>query len=413
MADPLRLYDSDPREAEEKLGHALITRGLITQEEFNRCKSPPNRPAGPRQLLETLVRGGYLAESQKKRVWQEIDSITDQVIPGYQMIEPIGQGSMGKVFKARQVSMDRLVAIKILRPGLARRKDFLERHKREAQMAARLSHPNLINAIDVGQAGEIHYFVMELAEGETLRDTLDRGETYSEEEALNIIVKVVKALEHAHAKGLVHRDVKPANIVVMKDGTVKLADLGMAQDTADAELIQSEKGQRIGTPYYMAPEQIEAEDGIDGRTDLYGVGATLFHMVTGRPPFPSQRVDKVLHDHLHCKPEPAYKVNDEVSKDLSAVIAKLLQKKPERRYASATELLADLYDLLAGERPTIALGPKGKKKNKAEVEIEEEEGEPGPGSIPHSYWLLVAVLAGFLVVSIVVNILLWKRHGGG
>jgi serine/threonine-protein kinase len=410
MAEPLRLTESDPREAEEKLGRALVTRGLITLEELNRCKTPPNRPAGLRQLLEALVRGGHLAESQKKRVWQEMESLTEQLIPGYQMIEPIGQGSMGKVFKARQVSMDRMVAIKILHPRLARRKDFLERHKREAQICARLSHPNLINAIDVGQAGEIHYFVMELAEGKTLRDDLDAGQIFEEEDAINIVVKVAKALEHAHAKGLVHRDVKPANIVVMNDGTVKLADLGMAQDTADEELIQSEKGQRIGTPYYMAPEQINSHEAIDGRTDLYGLGATLYHMVTGRPPFPSQKVDKVLHDHLNRKATPAHKVNEDVSKDLSAVITKLLQKDPARRYASATDLLADLYDLLAGERPTIALGPKAKKKKGSrDVEIDEDDEPRGPGEIPHSYWLLVAALGGFLIVSVIVNLILLRR----
>lgn len=401
MAEPIRLDNPDPREQEEKLGRALITRGLITIEEFKRCRTPANRPAGPRQLLETLVRSGYLAESQKKRVWAELDSITEQLIPGYRMLELLGQGAMGKVFRAEQVAMGREVAIKILHPRLAKRADFLQRHKREAQTVARLSHPNLIQAYDVGEAGEIHYFVMELVDGHTLREELDAGHVYDEQEAINIIVKVAKALEHAHSKGLVHRDVKPANIVVMDDGTVKLADLGMAQDTADEELVRSEQGQRIGTPYYMAPEQIDTTQGIDGRTDLYGLGATLFHMLTGRPPFPSKKVDKVLDDHLHRKPEPVNKVNEEISRELTAVVAKLLQKKPERRYASATELLTDLYDMLAGMPPSIAM-PKRSKRLREEAEEEPEVSAPTVtlANLPWGYWAIVAVLTVALLVSV-------------
>jgi len=408
MAETLRLDGTDPREQEEKLGRALVTRGLITTDEFHRCRTPPNKPPGPRQFLERLVRSGCLAESQKKRVWAEMDSITEQVIPGYRMLELIGQGAMGKVFRAEQVSMGREVAIKILHPRLAKRRDFLERHKREAQMAARLSHPNLINAIDVGQAGEIHYFVMELVDGHTLRDELDAGHVYDEQEAINVIIKVAKALEHAHERGLVHRDVKPANVVVMEDGTVKLADLGMAQDTEDAELVKSERGQRIGTPYYMAPEQIEAQRDIDGRADLYGLGAMLYHMVTGRPPFPSKKVQKVLDDHLNRRPEPAHKVNEDVSKDLSAVINKLLQKQPQRRYGSVADLLTDLYDLLAGLPPSIAL-PKSKKRRGRDEEEEEEREPPTLDELPASYWAIVVGLGVVLLLSLAMNVLQWQR----
>ncbi len=362
-------------------------------------------------MLETLVRGGYLAESQKKRVWAELDSITEQIIPGYRMLELIGQGAMGKVFRAEQISMGRQVAIKILHPRLAKRKDFLERHKREAQMAARMSHPNLIQAIDVGEAGEIHYFVMELVDGHTLRDEVDSGRIYEEQDAINVIIKVAKALEHAHSKGLVHRDVKPANVVVMEDGTVKLADLGMAQDTEDEELVKSERGQRIGTPYYMAPEQIDGHKDLDGRTDLYGLGAMLFHLVTGRPPFPSKKVDKVLDDHLHRLPPPANKVNEDVSRELTAVIGKLLQKNPARRYASVADLLSDLYDILAGSPPAIAM-PKTSKKKRSRNEVEEPEVIPEPASLanlPTAYWIVVGVLAVALIVSLAGNVLLW--HG--
>src|SRR5947199_4631146 len=158
------------------------------------------------------------------------------------------------VYKARQVSMNRLVAIKVLQPKLAANADFLQRLKREAHIAARLSHNNVVQAIDAGSAGPLHYFVMELVEGTTIQQELDRGKVFGEHEAVEIVLQLAQALEHAHRRGLIHRDIKPSNVILTADGVAKLADLGMARETADAALARKERGLVMGTPFYIAPE---------------------------------------------------------------------------------------------------------------------------------------------------------------
>ena len=209
-------------------------------------------------------------------------------------MEKLGQGAMGTVYKARQVSMNRLVAVKVLHPRLAANPEFLRRLTREAHVAAKLSHNNIVQAIDVGSAGPLHYFVMELVEGKTIAQELDKGKVYEENEAVEIILQIAQALQHAPRRGLIHRDVKPANIVLTTDGMAKLADLGMARDDRRPDAGQAqERGLAIGTPYYMAP-------GADARprrhrtcrADIYSLGATLYHMVTGQPPFPHKDVER-------------------------------------------------------------------------------------------------------------------------
>src|SRR5207244_268938 len=162
---------------------------------------------------------------------------------------------MGTVFKAQQLSMNRLVAIKVLHSKLAANAGFLERFQREAHLAARFSSNNVVQAIDVGSAGNIHYFVMEYVEGVTIKDELLQGKIYEEKEAVEIILQIAQALQPAHRRQLIHRDVKPANIILTREGIAKLADLGMARNTADLALAKAEKGLVLGTPFYIAPEQ--------------------------------------------------------------------------------------------------------------------------------------------------------------
>src|SRR5262249_33617701 len=156
-----------------------------------------------------------------RRAAQELSLWMGQQIPGYQLMEKLGQGSMGTVFKARQLSMNRLVAVKVLQPRLAGNKEFLERFTREAHLAARLSSNNVVQAIDVGSAGNIQYFVMEYVEGTTIKEELGKGKVYAEREAVEIVLQIAQALEHAHRRGLIHRDIKPANIILTGDGIAK------------------------------------------------------------------------------------------------------------------------------------------------------------------------------------------------
>src|SRR5207245_3416520 len=157
---------------------------------------------------------------------------------------------------------------------------------------------NIVQAIDVGSAGNLHYFVMEYVEGTTIKQQLQDGKTYAEREALEIIVQIAQALAHAHRRGLIHRDIKPANIILTPEGIANLADLGMARETTDAEMARAEKGMTIGTPYYIATEQIHGRTDIDAAADMHSLGATLYHMVTGQPPYPGTKINEVLDAHL-------------------------------------------------------------------------------------------------------------------
>ncbi len=284
----------------------------------------------------------------------ELQNLTKHHIPGYQLLEVLGKGSMGTVFKARQLSMNRLVAMKILRPKLAANGDFLERFQREAHLAAKFSSNNVVQAIDVGSAGSIQYFVMEYVQGTTLKEELAAGKIFEEKEAIGIVLQIAKALIHAHRQQLIHRDIKPANIILTAEGVAKLADLGMARGTTDHALARAEKGMTIGTPYYIAPEQINSQGDVDSRADIYSLGATFYHMVTGKPPFPYPKTELVLRAHLTQELTPPDHLNTKLSSGLGEVVEFMMAKRQSDRYPSPAELVIDLECLLQGDPPKIA-----------------------------------------------------------
>jgi serine/threonine protein kinase len=414
MSEAPRLDRTAFRLDEERLAHALVSRGLLTREEVEQC-----RPAdGPEALLRRLVEAGLLTRGQAKRSAQELPLLLNQPIPGYVLLEKLGQGAMGTVYKARQLSMNRLVAVKVLAPRLASNPDYLDRLRREAHLAARLAHNNIVQAIDVGSAGKIHYFVMEYVEGRTIRQELEAGKVYAEREAVELVVQVAQALAHAHRRGLIHRDVKPANILVTSEGIAKLADLGMARETGDAALARQEKGLSIGTPFYMAPEQIFGEEDIDVRADLYALGGTLYHMVTGRVPFPGKDVDAVFEGHLSKELVPPDHINTALSAGLGEVVEVLMARNREHRYRTPDDLIVDLECLLSGEPPRLARRqiPAEVLADLARGDADEEEddadgeelSEPEAGALPY---LWVGILGGLLALSALLNVvLLLARH---
>ncbi len=408
MAEPSR-SEASARVDEERLAHALISRGLLTREEVQSCRA--GSESGPEALLARLVASGGLTPHQAQRAGKELETLLGQQIPGYQLLEKLGQGAMGTVYKARQLSMNRLVAVKVLHPRWAANPDLLQRLTREAHLAARLSHNNMIQAIDVGSAGPLHYFVMELVEGLTLREILEKGKIYEEREAVEIVLQIAQALQHAHRRGLIHRDVKPANIVLTSDGIAKLADLGMARETDDAVLARREKGLAIGTPYYMAPEQIRGRENIDGRADLYALGATLYHLVAGHPPFPYPEVDRVLQAHLEEELTPPDHINQKLSSGLGEVVEFVMNKDRRRRYRNADDLIIDLECLLTGDAPKLARQQMqaATLAGLSEGETDEEEAASHPSGPPHA-WVWIAVLGGLLALSFLVNLILMARH---
>ncbi len=341
---------------EEKLVHALVSRGFVSREEIQAWRQGRGNAtaAGTRELLADLVKAGFLTRNQAQRVFKDQETLIGQQIPGYQLLDKLGQGSMGMVYKGRQLSMNRIVAIKVLKAKLVANQEFLGRFYREAHLAARLNSNNIVQAIDVGSAGDIHYFVMEYVEGKTVKDELEAGKVYQERDAVEIALQVAQALDHAQRRGLIHRDVKPANVILTNDGTVKLADMGLAREAEDEELAKAEKGMTIGTPYYIAPELIRGQKEADIRADIYSLSATLYHMVTGRHPFPGKQTPEVLKAHLTQPLQPPNQVNSAVSDGLSELIVHCMEKDREQRYQTPAELVLDLECVLRGDPPKLA-----------------------------------------------------------
>jgi serine/threonine-protein kinase len=414
MAETSKPDSTAVKLAEERLAHALVTRGLLTADEMQQCRAQAGAQ-GPEALLKRLVEAGLLTAGQARRSTQELPTLLGQQIPGYHLVEKLGQGAMGTVYKARQLSMNRLVAIKVLSPRLAANPEFLERLKREAHLAAKLSHNNIVQAIDVGSAGKIHYFIMEYVEGRTIREELNAGKVYEERDAVDIVLQIAQAVQHAHRRGLIHRDIKPANILLTAEGIAKLLDLGMARETADDALAQREKGLSIGTPYYMAPEQIYGEEDIDVRADIYSLGATLYHMTTGQVPFPGSGVDDVFQGHLERELTPPDHINTKLSSGLGEVAEFMLARRREQRYRTPDDLIIDLECLLNGEPPKLARQriEAGTLANLAEGEADEPRPRPGkrkPGLLAGQELIWLGVLGGLLALSVLFNLVLLLRH---
>jgi len=271
-------------------------------------------------------------------------------VGGFEVLGRLGKGGMGTVLKARQVSMDRIVALKILPKRFASNEVFVQRFLREARSAAKLSHPNIVQGIDVGHADGYYYFAMEYVDGSTVRDLLQAGGTVDEARALDIATGIAHALEHAQKHDIVHRDIKPENVMITKDGVVKLADLGLARSTGVVDTVTVE-GSALGTPHFMSPEQAEGHRDVDTRADIYSLGATLFRMVTGEYPYDGPTALAVAMKHV-TQPVPiAAERRPEVASPLSELIAWMMEKKREDRPQSPAALLRAVERVRKGLPP--------------------------------------------------------------
>jgi serine/threonine-protein kinase len=408
---------------ETNLEKSILRRGLATAAEIDACKShrsklaAKNKDSSP-SLLEIMVDAKVLTRSQMMRLMQEKGEGGRKLeIPGYQILDRLGRGSMGAVYKAKQMSVDRVVAVKVLLDSLAQNKEFIKRFEREAKIAAKLSHNNVVNAIDAGEVGGRYYFVMEYVEGPTIKDYLDKNRQFEEREAIRIVMAVAEALKHANHRGLIHRDIKPENVILMKDGGVKLADLGLARLTGDEKWGLAEAGMAIGTPYYISPEQVRGQTDIDIRADIYSLGATFYHMVTGNVPYGGDNPSEVMGKHVDPKVAlvPPDHLNTKLSSGLGMVVETMLAKNREHRYMTPDDLILDLKCLTQGESPMIA----GQKPESLEALAQGESDEEVPGAseeelveiagIVNNRNHIIATIAMLLAVSVITNLILLVR----
>ncbi|HZK58014.1 MAG TPA: Stk1 family PASTA domain-containing Ser/Thr kinase [Clostridia bacterium] len=260
----------------------------------------------------------------------------------YEIVEKIGGGGMALVYRAKCQLLNRYVAIKVLRSEFINDRNLLDKFKKESQSAASLSHPNIVNVYDVGEEDNIHYIVMEYVEGKTLEQLIKEKGKLSTSEIVDLTKQIALALKHAHSNHIIHRDIKPHNILITEDGRAKVTDFGIALAATSSTITNA--GSIIGSVHYFAPEQ--ARGGYtDEKSDLYSLGIVMYEMATGRLPFDGDAPVTIALKHIQEKPELPSEYNPSISKDLEAIIMKLIQKEQSARYAGATDLIEDLYKI--------------------------------------------------------------------
>ena len=269
----------------------------------------------------------------------------------YELDGVVGRGGMAEVYRARDIRLDRIVAIKTLRADLARDQIFQARFRREAQSAASLNHPSIVAVYDTGEdmatGVPVPYIVMEYVDGRTVRDLLQEGHRLLPERSLEIIDGVLRALEYSHQAGIVHRDIKPGNVMVTRNGDIKVMDFGIARAMSDAQATMTQTAQVIGTAQYLSPEQARG-DRVDARSDLYSAGCLLYELLTGRPPFTGDSPVAIAYQHVRENPVPPSRVDPDVPPWADAIVLKAMAKSPADRYQSAAEMRADLQRAASG-----------------------------------------------------------------
>jgi beta-lactam-binding protein with PASTA domain/predicted Ser/Thr protein kinase len=334
----------------------------------------------------------------------------------YELGEILGFGGMSEVHLARDLRLHRDVAVKVLRADLARDPSFYLRFRREAQNAAALNHPAIVAVYDTGEAettaGPLPYIVMEYVDGITLRDIVHNEGPIPPRKAIEIIADACQALNFSHQHGIIHRDVKPANIMISRTGAVKVMDFGIARALADSHSV-TQTAAVIGTAQYLSPEQARG-DSVDARSDVYSLGCVLYEILTGEPPFVGDSPVSVAYQHVREAPVPPSQRHEGISADLDAVVLKALAKNPDNRYQTAAEMRADLVRVHNGEPPEA---PKvltdadrssllASAVNRSPLPIEVPPRQPGYGAARRSgrgsvgRWLIAVAVLAVLTVAV-------------
>ncbi|MFN9720750.1 MAG: serine/threonine protein kinase [Planctomycetota bacterium] len=267
-----------------------------------------------------------------------------QQLGDFELKKKLGKGGMGEVFLARQISLDRMVALKTLSKELSKKADFVARFEREAKSMARIDHPNVVKIYAVDSFKGIHFAAIEYIDGQSVQRWLDQRGHFSVADALHVAIVCLEALKHAHAENMVHRDIKPDNILITRKGVVKVADFGLAK-AMDEDVSMTQSGTGLGTPLYMAPEQARNAKHVDHRVDIYALGATLYHMLTGKLPFTGSTALELIMAKERGTYPTARSIRAEVPERLDLVIDKLMARDPNHRYRSCDEAIRDLAAL--------------------------------------------------------------------
>ncbi len=315
---------------------------------------PEQQPKDGEQLAQFLVEQKKLTGYQSRQILA--GNGKSLLLGNYVILDELGQGGMGTVFRARHRSMERVVAVKVLAQEFGQRPNALARFQREVKATSRLQHPNIIVAHDAGETGGMHYLVMEYIEGTNLKTLVEETGPLSEERAVYCIAEAARGLEYAHAHGVVHRDVNPTNILLDAKGTVRILDMGIVRvESADADQAQlTAIGQILGTLDYMAPEQALDAKSADSRADIYSLGITLWYVLTGHVPYPGDSMMGRLVAHRTTPIPSLQEACPQASSDIDQVFRRMVAKTPEDRYQNMSDVIADLERCLNGPQTNPA-----------------------------------------------------------
>ena len=290
------------------------------------------------QIGETLI--SFIGDKLDRK-----DDRADEIIGGYKIIERIGRGGMGTVYRATQISLNRIVALKLLSEEMVKDKNFINLFVEEARSAAQLNHPNIVQVYDVGRtANEVYYFSMEYLPGGSVQELLAKDKKLAPAKAAKIVLDAAKGLEYAEKKGIVHRDIKPDNLMVAEDDNIKICDLGLAKSLKTPSKSEMEGG-ILGTPHYLAPEQAQGKP-VDHRADIYALGATFYRLVAGITPYSGSSVKEIILKKLKEEPLPLKEAAADMPEKVVTIVERMMKRNMEDRYQSATQIIPDVTDLL-------------------------------------------------------------------
>ncbi|MCZ7646658.1 MAG: protein kinase [Planctomycetota bacterium] len=335
---------------EAPLGELAIGKGFATEEQIRECldlQADLARKGENKRLGDLLIERGYMLAHQLDAILKEQkEAPKRRRVKDYDLLAKLGEGGMGAVFKARREGGGQVFALKVLFKRLAADEQYIARFHREAAIGLTLDHPNLIKCIEVGESEGLHYMALEYMDGTDVGAALTQRDNFAEAQALAIVLAAAKGMEYAHKKGLIHRDVKPANLMLTKDGNVKVMDFGLARQRFDADHSLTLTGVVMGTPHYMSPEQVDGTQELDARSDIYSLGVTLFHMLTGRPPFIGGNLYGVLTAHLTSRVPDPRQYNKGISPETANLVLRMCARDREERIVSMELIVYEISKLL-------------------------------------------------------------------
>jgi serine/threonine protein kinase len=414
------------RKGPKTFEQVAVENGLITELQVREClaeqETARKDDRDPDELEQIMLRKGFMTEQEVHAVKTALGRITRDEEKGeplrigaYEIIGKIGDGGLGTVYKARQISMSRDVALKVLHKKWLTDEEFKKRFLLEARLAGRLSHQNLIQVYDVGRDRGIYYFSMEFVDGETVEDQIERDGPLETSRAVDIVIQVLRAITYIKRFDIVHRDIKPGNIMMTRTGLVKLGDFGFVKSKLDPVI--ATEGEVLGTPDYISPEQAMGMDNIDWRSDQYSLGCTLYHMLTGKPPYEGSG-SSVMRQHIKSDLPDPRTINAKIPDSVITILERMMAKDPNDRYIDTDKFFEDLELVKMGQVPSSERLDAGKStiirafkieqvraaRAKTEVELLREEVQR-----LRKYMMAALIAAGVMAVIAMAALILHLR----